>query len=272
MNRFLWFCGGSKVLASLLLLNICLSLPLMLCGLGAQGSALRSVPYWFILSVDAQLLYRPWTLLTYMFVQTGVLHMLFNVLWLYWFGRIWLAYYPERSLLRLYIAGGLVAALAYIFWCLMTGAAGRGLEGSSGAVLALMTAVAVRMPQYPVNFLLVGEVKMKWLAPLAILLTIFGANAGSVAAHLGGVACGALCAIPAVMKAVSAPKLFEKRSKAGPSARGARRVATILEDRRRMHERLDELLDKVRISGYESLSRKERKELDDISALIGQDN
>ena len=149
------------------------------------------------------------------------------------------------------------------------------LAGSSGAILALMTAVAVRMPDYPVTFLRVGEVRMKWLAPIAILLTVLGASGGALMAHVGGVLFGAAFALisrrqSAEPFSVSGHEDYPPKTRKifNPPKDGPGNVADILMERRKMHERLDELLDKVRISGYASLSAKERKELDDISTRL----
>lgn len=269
------WCGGSKVLALLFAANILLSAVLMtVCVL--SGSAADRIVRLFTLSSDFHIfLSHPWTLVTYMMVQLSVLHLLFNMLWLYWFGKFFLDAWPERTLLWAYIGGGLTAGILYLVTCNLGGNSGGMLAGSSGAVLALMTAVTVRMPDYPVNFLLVGEVRMKWLAPIAILLTVLGASGGALVAHVGGVAFGAVFALASRRRPANPfpdmrpePTEDKRRRVFRPSEEGAENVADILSERRRMHERLDELLDKVRISGYASLSAKERKELDDISSKL----
>ena len=269
------WCGGSKVLAILLAANILLSVVLM-TGCILSGSAADRIARLFTLSSDFHIfLSHPWTLATYMMVQLSVLHLLFNMLWLYWFGKFFLDAWPERSLLWTYIGGGITAGILYLVTCNLGGNSGGMLAGSSGAVLALMTAVAVRMPDYPVNFLLVGEVRMKWLAPIAILLTVLGASGGALVAHVGGVVFGAVFALASRRRPANPfsdmrpePTEDKRRRVFHPSEEGAENVADILSERRRMHERLDELLDKVRISGYASLSAKERKELDDISSKL----
>ena len=57
---------------------------------------------------------RPWTIFSYMFTHKDFFHLLFNVLWLYWFGKIFLSYFSERQLLSLYILGGISGAVLYI--------------------------------------------------------------------------------------------------------------------------------------------------------------
>ena len=104
---------------------------------------------------------RPWTLLSYMAVHFDVLHMLFNVLWLYWFGRIMLISLSDRHLALGFVGGGVAGGLLF----LLSAAFGYGsgwLCGSSAAVIAVMAVAAVRLPDYPVNLFLVGEVKLKW--------------------------------------------------------------------------------------------------------------
>ena len=105
---------------------------------------------------------RPWTLITYMFMHAGVLHILFNMLWLFWFGRLFLAFFSSKHLRGLYflggICGGLLYMLAYnVFPYFQDAVYSSYLLGASASVLAIVVAVSVREPNYPVQFLFTGK-------------------------------------------------------------------------------------------------------------------
>ena len=222
---------------------------------------------------------QPWTLLTYMFTQISFLHLLFNMLWLLWFGRIFLMFAPSRRLLSAYLGGGIAGAILFLIVCSIWGSrAGSYLVGSSAAVLSVMTAASVMAPNLELTLFLIGNVRLKYVALLCIALTfigIGGGNAGGLSAHLGGVIFGLF--VPG-MKQFSLhvspawetmrKKFHRKRRKKIPAAfvQGdppANRKNGLTDE-----ERLDQLLDKVRLSGYDSLTMLEKKELNAISQRL----
>ena len=74
-----------------------------------------SIANWFAVPADfSNLIFKPWTIFTYMFLHMDFFHILFNMLWLYWFGLIFLSYFDEKKLLSLYLTGGLAGAALYI--------------------------------------------------------------------------------------------------------------------------------------------------------------
>ena len=141
---------------------------------------------------------RPWTLITYMFMHAGVLHILFNMLWLFWFGRLFLAFFSSKHLRGLYflggICGGLLYMLAYnVFPYFQDAVYSSYLLGASASVLAIVVAVSVREPNYPVQFLLIGTVRLKYVALFMVVLELLfmtSDNAGGHIAHLGGALAG----------------------------------------------------------------------------------
>lgn len=114
-------------------------------------------------SAPGLLLTHPWTVITYMFAQYDVLHLLFNMLWLYWFGIVFNFVSTSRQLLALYIYGGIAGALlfmvAYNVLPFFTGHIGY-LIGSSAGVIAIVTATAILMPDYRFNLLFLGPVSL----------------------------------------------------------------------------------------------------------------
>ncbi|MDE6695290.1 MAG: rhomboid family intramembrane serine protease [Muribaculaceae bacterium] len=270
------YFGGSQTLAWLTL-----GLPLVwivVTLLSLSGRMMHfnmPIAEWLTLpSSFAIFLTRPWTLITYMAVHFDVLHMLFNVLWLYWFGRILINTLFDRHLLLAFVGGGLAGGILF----LLSAAAGFGsgwLCGCSAAVIAVMCVAAIRLPDHQINLFLIGEVKLKWVAVICCLLTFFGGG-GNQAAHIGGLLWGV--ALGLMLRAGNDPSLWLSRLKWHPSSnaggnskRNADKMVKVLKDRQNDMQRLDQLLDKIRLSGYESLSRKERKELDDLSRHLDKD-
>jgi membrane associated rhomboid family serine protease len=159
---------------------------------GSDGSEILG---WLALPASFdQFISRPWTLITYMFLHFEFLHILFNVLWLYWFGKIFLEYHNQRRLLGLYllggVVGGLVFMLAYNLVPVFKGSVlFTQLLGASASIIAIMTAIAVYVPNHVIHLVFIGPVKIKWIAVISIILYIIGlsgSNAGGNFAHLGG--------------------------------------------------------------------------------------
>lgn len=140
------------------------------------------------------LLARPWTLITYMFTHKEVLHILFNMLWLYWFGRIFLEYLDERKLVAVYLLGGISGALVYILsfniFPVFAGVVSESVAiGASASVMAIVIAIAAYVPDYVIQLFLFGRIKIKYMALGIFVLTSimdFSVNSGGKLAHIGG--------------------------------------------------------------------------------------
>ena len=139
-----------------------------------------------------KLIYTPWTLLSYMFIHKGLIHILFNMIWFYFGSRLFLQYLSNRQLLTTYILGGISGA---IFFKLIFNAfpeyfnQNYPLIGASAAVVAIIIAIATYRPNHIVPILLIRRLKLKHIAWLSILLfytNIEKNNPGGHIAHLGG--------------------------------------------------------------------------------------
>lgn len=256
------------------------------------------------------LVVRPWSLLTYMFMHDlgSITHILFNMLTLYWFGDIFLRRYSVRHMLGLYILGGLGGAALFLlatnvlpFYTNLGGI--QYLVGASASILALLIAAAIGMPNFEINLLFIGRVKMKYLAIGLVvidLLFLSGSNGGGHIAHLGGALMGYLFAINMnkgrdITKWVNASidslvSLWRSFSSVGkPKMRvskggGRRAQVHSAGNGRGKHQQdvdynaqskvqeaeIDAILDKLRKSGYESLSKKEKQLLFDVSKRHGK--
>lgn len=231
-----------------------------------------------------------WTPLSYMFSQIEPLHLIFNMLWLYWFGIVFQLLSTPKRMIGLYLLGGLGGAALYLLAVnTIPYFAGHGglLIGSSASVIAIVTATAIMAPDYRMNLLFLGAVSLKWIAIVTIgidLLSVTGSNAGGHIAHLGGAAVGAIFALGLKRgHDITAPlnslidaivNLFSRRPKVRPArfrASGApsapRHKAPSAASAADQAE-LDKILDKIKKSGYSSLTADERARLFDVSRRI----
>jgi membrane associated rhomboid family serine protease len=221
-----------------------------------------------LLSMPAWLPYLPykfWTPLTYMFLHREFFHILFNMLWLYWMGRIFEEYLKPEQFTFTYIAGGLAGALFYIlayniFPAFSTNAENSVILGASASVNAIVIAIATLLPDYSIMLLLFGIVRLKYLAIAFILidfLSIAASNPGGSIAHLGGALLGFMY-IKQLQNGRDWSKIFHRRMKL--------KVVSNQKTARNIHqlpdqEIIDHILDKISKSGYESLSKKEKEQL-----------
>lgn len=227
------------------------------------------------------LLHRPWTLFTYMFTQFEFLHLLFNMLWLYWFGSFFLNYFTERQLTGVYIWGGLAGAGLYIaaynifpYFDNLTRLSSWAI-GSSASVMALVFAVCTYLPRHKVYIFLLGPVKLIYLAlftALIDLLSIRSENAGGHIAHLGGALFGCFFILGIRRNkdlSYGIIYLFDKiKDFLTPSkkmrVKYKKKVAD-MNDReynqykKSQEDRINDILEKISKSGYESLSREEKE-------------
>jgi membrane associated rhomboid family serine protease len=279
-NTIRRFFSNDSVLRWLIVINVVLfavvgltSAAMKWTGIGFSLQSYLSLP-----SDIIAFLHHPWTLVTYMITQYNLLHLLFNMLCLYWFGQVLLLTLSERHLLWLYIVGGLVGGLLYLAVYNLVPTFSHNyamLCGSSASVLAVMTAAAFRSPDYRLNLLLIGPVRLRWIAIITIVLAVIGTgggNAGGEVAHIGGVIAGAWFGLM-LRRGRDVTKIFSRMSERRKAKKEQRRikvdkVASAMQSRRDDMSRLDELLDKIKQSGYKSLTHKERAELDALSKRL----
>ncbi|MDB5281973.1 MAG: Rhomboid family protein [Bacteroidota bacterium] len=235
-------------------------------------------PYTFLLTkleVPASLnllLYQPWTLFTYMFLHVGVLHVLFNMLWFYWFGEIFVLYLGDKKILPLYILGGLAGAfiymLAYNFIPVFKLQVDFALMlGASASIYAIVFAAATINPDHEIGLLFFGNVKIKYVAIISLLMDVINipsVNAGGLIAHVGGALCGFLY-IKALRSGISftpvktISALFRSKPKVKMSYRSAEKKQEPTQTRNSNEQaRVDEILDKIARSGYDSLTKEEK--------------
>ena len=233
--------------------------------------------------------HRPWTFITSMFLHqpASLWHILFNMLWLYWFGALFLNFFSAKHLRGVYILGGICGGLLYIaayhiFPYFHPMINYSFMLGASASVLAIVAATAYREPNYPIHLFLFGTIRLKYLALIVIgtdLLFITSSNAGGHIAHLGGALAGlwfaaslskgsdltscinkcldALVSIVSFKPRKPKMKVHYGTSKQKDYDYNARKKA--------QSDEIDRILDKLKKSGYESLTTEEKKSLFDAS-------
>jgi len=235
---------------------------------------------WLALPADMHvLLTRPWTLLTYMFLHFDFLHILFNVLWLYWMGKIFLIYFDAKKLLGIYLLGGIAGGLFFLagynlFPAFANIVSISRLLGASASVLAIIAAVATYAPNHPINLLFIGQIKMKYVAIFSIILYVIGiasSNAGGNLAHIGGALLGFVFVIllrkgkdltSGINGMISGiQKQFKTRSHVKVSYRSSTGDPDIDYNKKKnvQQEEINRVLDKISKSGYDSLTKEEKE-------------
>lgn len=253
---------------------------------------------WLALPADLScFIYKPWTILTYFFTHanlgSNIFHIIFNMLWLWWFGHFFLRDHTSRQLLSVYLLGGLSAGVVFLLsYNLLPGLMPYQHDivvGASGAIFALVAAVAIHQPDEPIYlnfFIKVIPVKLKWFALIALLINLMnlsnGANTGGIICHLGGALFGCIFGLcernnmdisshfSRWIDALST--MFKSRPKMKATRGGATHIPN---DRKADHDynqrkhvqqqRIDAILDKISKSGYNGLTAEEKALLFDAS-------
>lgn len=234
------------------------------------------IKYLSVPSSLSLLLERPWTLFSYMFLHQGFFHILFNMLWLFWFGSIFMEYLGDKKLVFTYIAGGLSGALLYIFSFNVFPVFNEAVYssfalGASASVMAIVFATATLLPDYSFVILFLGPVKIKYIAFFYLVLdfiSIGSLNSGGHIAHIGGAFFGFvfirllrsgkdLSVYPSkVTSRIS--KLFNRKKKLNvkykQETRAERKAASKADQ-----QTVDRILDKISKSGYDSLTPEEKQ-------------
>ncbi|AUS04566.1 rhomboid family protein [Pseudotamlana carrageenivorans] len=221
----------------------------------------------------------PWTIITYAFLHYDFFHLLFNMLWLYFLGRMFLNLFSPKMALNVYFLGAISGGLLFVIGYSLLPVVFKGnppLVGASGAVRALLIFLCAYMPQQEVR-LFVFNIKLWYVGAFIVVLDVlglFGTNSGGSLAHLGGALLGYAYA-QQLLKGNDIGKGFEsmadtvsgwfKTSKKGP-------LKTVHKNKSKIggyaksdfnafnnQKKIDVILDKISKSGYESLTAEEKE-------------
>ncbi len=289
------FNKPNNTLVQLILVNTVVFLVLLLAKVGLQMAQNMNV-YYFIREQMmlpgnvGDFLHKPWTLFTYFFMHEEIFHILYNMLFLYWFGRLIDEYLGNRRLIGLYIMGGLAGGVLYLAMYSLVPyfhdhADTARMLGASAAAFSVAVGAATLLPNYTFHLFLIGAVRIKYIVLFFIILSFAqsaGPNAGGNLAHLGGALMG-FCYVKLLQNGTDLgrpiywiadgwsnllkPKppvkvSYRQRSSASTQAGSylattgaATAVSTPDQDE------VDMILDKISRSGYESLTREEKQKL-----------
>lgn len=217
---------------------------------------------------------RPWTILTHFVLHEGLWHMGWNMLLLYWFGRIVGDLAGDKRVLPLYILGGLGGALLFLIYAQLASISGSIAYGASGAVMCFVVAAGFLAPDYNMRLLLIGDVRLKYIAAALVIIDLImlaeNNSPGSRFGHLGGVLMGGFF-VHMLRRGVdlSSPLQFGRTSSFKNKSKSA--PMTVIHNKKRpekpspkslrnldTQERIDGILDKINATGYDSLTAEEK--------------
>ncbi len=225
------------------------------------------------------LLLRPWTIITYMFTHKDIWHIIFNILWLYWFGKIFLEYLDQKKLVAVYFLGGISGAIVYvlsfnIFPVFDEQIASSVAIGASASVMAIVIAIASYVPNYTINLFLFGRIRIIYVALTIFILTSimdFPSNSGGKLAHIGGAIFGYLYILNLkkgkdIGKGINRifdliATFFKPGKKMKVTYKKEPRDYEYNKQKAEHQSRINLILDKISKGGYDSLTREEKDAL-----------
>lgn len=239
--------------------------------LKTEFSSSLITPYLTLPAAFQAFIYKPWSIVTYMFLHDGPLHILFNMLWLYWMGMILHEYLGNKRVYQAYFLGGVfggaIFMIAYnVFPAFSDVKTEAYALGASAGVLSIVVATATLLPDYEVRLFFIGSVKLKWLALIIMILdfiSINKGNAGGHIAHLGGALFGFLFIkqlrnttfLDKISDGISS--LFKPKSKLKVHYKTTYMKTET--DTKPSQQDVDVILDKISRSGYDSLTKREKE-------------
>ena len=284
-----------NILNQLIVINVLAFVSIGVVGviftIAGLGNAFVAFSNYLMLPADlGQVILQPWSLITYFFYHQGIFHILFNMLFLYWFGRIIAEYLGQNKVLGLYVWGGIFGGLLYLaaynlipFY--QPAVPASYLLGASGGVIAIVVGAATFMPNFTIPLIFLGPVRLKYIAAFYVITSLLrstGVNAGGEIAHLGGALAGFLIITqlkkgsdwskPVVQVILWVKSLFKpqpkikvtyrnsdskrssKSSKAASSKTSSSKTNT-------SQAEIDAILDKISEKGYDALSKDEKQKL-----------
>ncbi len=268
-----------NMLSRIIIVNVAVFLIVNLVRLvlyiSGNQEAFPDIINWLAMPVNPELLlYKPWTLLTHVFLHIELGHIFFNMLTLYWFGKIYQEYLGTTKLLPTYIFGGISGGiLSIIAFYLLPDSGGFNL-GASAGVLAVVAATATLLPDYTISLIFIGPVRLKYIALVLVgidLISIPNMDHTAHIAHIGGAIYGFFY-IRQLQKgkdwSTGFNNLLNKLSdilKTKPKIKVVHKNSRPLSDeqysdyKKTKQEIIDQILDKISKSGYESLSKEEKE-------------
>lgn len=272
INNILYKYKNGTIVERLIYINVFAFLLMYLVNsvsflFGYQGA--NFIYDWFSMPATFdEFITRPWSIVTYGFLHNGFLHILFNLIWLYYIGNLFIDYFTQKQLLSFYlygtIFGGLIYFISYNYFPALINS-NAALVGASSAVSAIFVGLATYIPHYEFNIRFIGFVKLWVLAAIFIAIDIIQLpieNTGGHLAHLGGALFGYIY-VKNLNKSdfkVSNPftDLFKRKSNLKTVYKKSKNKTSKSTPNKSNQEQIDAILDKISKSGYESLNKQEK--------------
>lgn len=228
-------------------------------------------------SNPAHLLWKPWSLFSYAFFHSGIMHIVFNMIVLNFSGRLFMTYFTAKQLLGLYVLSAVFAGICYmlVFYVLNINAP---IVGASAAIMAILVATTTYHPLMDLRLLLIGNVKLWHVTAVIIfidLVQLRSENMGGHISHLSGALFGFIF-IKLLQNGTDLSKgvsrffgffanLFQK-NKTTPFKKVHKNYTKPVEKsipkiitKDKSQQQIDEILDKISQSGYDSLTKEEKE-------------
>ena len=233
------------------------------------------IPYWIALSSDLGTFVKsPWTLVTFNFFHYGFFHLIFNLLVLHFAGRLFSIYFTDRQLLGVYVLGGIFSGITFVLSYIIIGKAGL-LVGASGAIMAILLSATTYAPFMLLRIPLIGIVKLWHVTFVILLIDLIQLpldNTGGHIAHLGGALFGFLYikllksgtdlskGISMILDFfVNLPKPKKKTPFKKVHRNTTKKSVNSFSEKDIKQKQIDDILDKISKSGYDSLTKEEKE-------------
>ena len=245
--------------------------------LSLVGINIDYMQYVSLSSNPSQLLWKPWSLVTYAFFHTGIMHILFNLIVLNFSGRLFMTYFTGKQLVGLYFLSAIFAGIVYIsiFYILNISAP---IIGASAAIMAILVATTTYNPLMELRLFIIGNVKLWHVAAVIILVDLMqlrSENMGGHISHLAGAFFGFIF-IKLLQNGTDLSKIVSsvinfftnlfRQQKTTPFKKvhknynkPVEKTVSKIITKDKSQQQIDEILDKISQSGYDSLNKEEKE-------------
>ena len=245
--------------------------------LSLLGVNIDYLHYVSLSSNPALLIWKPWSLLSYAFFHSGIMHIVFNMIVLNFSGRLFMTFFTSKQLLGLYMLSAIFAGLCYIlvFYILNINAP---IVGASAAIMAILVATTTYYPLMELRLLIIGNVKLWHVTAVIIIIDLMqlrSENMGGHISHLSGALFGFIfikllqngtdlsVGVSRVItffanlfkKNTSTPFKKVHKNYSKPVEKTVSKIVT----KDKSQQQIDEILDKISQSGYDSLTKEEKE-------------
>jgi len=230
----------------------------------------------------SKLIMRPWSVVTYMFAHIGFWHILGNMIVLYVFGQIFQGFVSQRKLLSTYLLGGFAGFVLYFisFNLIEKLPIDSSIIGASAAIMAIVVGISTYTPNYKLNLLLIGPIKLQYIAMFYVVFDLVSIkefnNTGGHIGHLGGALYGFIWGMQ-MRKGIDISQGFENfldrfftwikpggaafriiRNDKDTRSSRTKSDEEFNADKKKNQDRVDAILDKISKGGYDSLTSQEK--------------